>query len=111
MPSDGYVNLKTTIYTRSHERRFSRREGVETVCRPHDSKIKEVEYDWKKPWFSPESGGGLPQNIEGRVYNGINLFMLYLLSEEKGYSTPLYMTFMQAKEAGASIMRGENPSR
>lgn len=70
-------------------------------------KIKEVEYDWKKPWFSPESGGGLPQNIEGRVYNGINLFMLYLLSEEKGYSTPLYMTFMQAKEAGASIMRGE----
>lgn len=70
-------------------------------------KIKEVEYDWKKPWFSPGSGGGLPQNIEGRVYNGINLFMLYLLSEEKGYSTPLYMTFMQAKEAGASIMRGE----
>ncbi|MBM6656517.1 DUF1738 domain-containing protein [Bacteroides mediterraneensis] len=70
-------------------------------------KIKEVEYDWKKPWFSPESGGGLPQNIEGRIYNGINLFMLYLLSEEKGYSTPLYMTFMQAKEAGASIMRGE----
>ena len=24
-----------------------------------------------------------------------------------GYSTPLYMTFMQAKEAGASIMKGE----
>lgn len=69
-------------------------------------KIKEVENDWKKPWFSP-SGGGLPQNIEGRVYNGINLFMLYLLSEEKGYNTPLYMTFMQAKEAGASILRGE----
>lgn len=70
-------------------------------------KIKEVEHDWKKPWFSPEGGGGLPQNIEGRVYNGINLFMLYLLSEEKGYSTPLYMTFMQAKEAGASIIKGE----
>ena len=33
--------------------------------------------------------------------------MLYLLSEEKGYSTPLYMTFMQAKEAGASIIKGE----
>lgn len=70
-------------------------------------KIKEVENDWRKPWFSPEGGGGLPQNIEGRVYNGINLFMLYLLSEEKHYSTPLYMTFMQAKEAGASILKGE----
>ena len=21
-------------------------------------KIKEVEHDWKKPWFSPEGGGG-----------------------------------------------------
>ena len=43
-------------------------------------KIKEVERDWKKQLgFSPEGGGGLPQNIEGRVYNGINLFMLYLL--------------------------------
>lgn len=70
-------------------------------------KIKEVEHDWHKPWFSPEGGGGLPQNIEGRAYNGINAFMLYLLSEEKGYSTPLYMTFIQAKEAGASILKGE----
>lgn len=70
-------------------------------------KIKEVAEDWKKPWFSPESGGGLPRNIEGREYNGINSFMLYLLSEERGYKMQLYMTFMQAKEAGASILRGE----
>lgn len=70
-------------------------------------KIRQVEDDWKKPWFSPGSGGSLPQNIEGRVYSGINSFMLYLLSEEKGYSYPLYMTFMQAKQAGASVLRGE----
>lgn len=70
-------------------------------------KIKEVEDNWKKPWFSPQGNGGLPQNIDGRQYNGVNSFMLYLLSEKQGYNTPVYMTFNQAKESGANILRGE----
>ncbi len=34
-------------------------------------KIKQVEDNWQKPWFGIK-GGGLPQNIEGRTYNGVN---------------------------------------
>lgn len=44
-------------------------------------KIKQVEDNWQKPWFEIK-GGGLPQNIEGRTYNGVNSFMLFLLSEK-----------------------------
>ncbi len=44
-------------------------------------KIKQVEDNWQKPWFGIK-GGGLPQ-ISGRTYNGVNSFMLFLLSEKR----------------------------
>ena len=31
-------------------------------------KLTEVDADWHKPWFTT-TGYGLPQNIDGRVYN------------------------------------------
>ena len=69
-------------------------------------KIRQVEDNWQKPWFGIK-GGGLPQNIEGRTYNGVNSFMLFLLSEKEQYSLPVYMTFMQAKDSGLNILKGE----
>ena len=62
-------------------------------------KIQQVEDNWQQPWFSTK-GGGLPQNIDGRNYNGVNSFMLFLLTEKEQYGMPVYMTFMQAKEKG-----------
>lgn len=69
-------------------------------------KIKEVSDDWQKPWFSTV-GYGLPQNIDGRIYNGMNSFMLYLRCDEMKYRTPVFMTFAQAKEKGVCILKGE----
>jgi len=62
-------------------------------------KIQQVEDNWQKPWLNIK-GGGIPQNIDGRAYNGVNSFMLFLLSEKAQYSLPVYMTFMQAKDSG-----------
>ena len=70
-------------------------------------KLMEVDSDWHKPWFTT-TGNGLPQNIDGRVYNGINSFILYLLQEENKYQTPVYMTFPQAKQRGVHIRKGES---
>lgn len=70
-------------------------------------KIEEVRDDWRKPWFTC-SGCGLPQNIEGRAYHGVNSFMLYLLQERRGYQLPVYMTFLQAKSMGLRINKGES---
>lgn len=69
------------------------------------SKIEMVDDDWKKPWFSL-SGGGLPQNIDGREYKGSNMFLLYLLTEMQGYEIPVYLTFNQAKDSGLHILKG-----
>lgn len=69
-------------------------------------KIQQVEDNWQKPWFNTR-GGGVPQNIEGRQYNGVNSFMLFLLSEKEQYTLPVYMTFMQAKESGLNVLKGE----
>jgi antirestriction protein ArdC len=68
-------------------------------------KIKEINDDYRTPWFS-SVGHGLPQNLEGRVYNGINSFMLFLLQEKQQYHTPVYMTFLQAKEQGVKVNKG-----
>lgn len=67
-------------------------------------KLAEVDADWNKPWFTT-TGHGLPQNIDGRVYNGINSFMLFLLQEEHNYNTPVYMTFAQAKKQDIHIKK------
>lgn len=70
-------------------------------------KIQQVEDNWQQPWFSTK-GGGLPQNIDGRNYNGVNSFMLFLLTEKEQYGMPVYMTFMQAKEKGLNVLKGEH---
>lgn len=70
-------------------------------------KIKEVEAsDWKQPWFGT-SFSGQAQNINGRHYNNFNQILLSLVCEEKGYKTPVFITFNQAKEIGASVLKGE----
>lgn len=69
-------------------------------------KIGELEVDWKKPWVNI-GGMGLPQNISGRNYNGINSFMLMMIREMMGYQTPVFMTFQQAKKEGWEIKKGE----
>lgn len=68
-------------------------------------KIEEVNEDPTKPWFSV-AGHGLPQNVEGRLYQGMNSLILFVLCEKMGYSTPVFMTFLQAKTQGVNILKG-----
>lgn len=69
-------------------------------------KIKEMQVDWHKPWVMP-GFTGMPQNISGRQYNGINSLMLMMLREKMGYQTPVYMTFGQARQNGWDVKKGE----
>ncbi len=52
---------------------------------------------WQKPWFYGQ--GLLPCNITGKRYAGTNLLTLLMLTEVKGYRTPVFLTFRQAKDA------------
>ena len=50
---------------------------------------------------------GLPQNVGGRNYSGSNSFFLQLQTVAKGYELPVYLTFNQAHNLKAHVLRGE----
>lgn len=66
------------------------------------SKISEGIIPWRRSWSL-----GVPRNVVSkRAYNGINF--LSLISED--HPSPYYLTFLQAKEKGATINKGATGS-
>ena len=55
-------------------------------------KIRNLQEDWKKPWFSPQLAQ-MPKNLSGRNYNGMNSIILMLMQEKNGWQTSRYATF------------------
>ncbi len=56
---------------------------------------------WKSPYFSKV---GFPKNFaSGKAYRGINIFLLGSLR----YTSPYFLTFLQAKELGGFVKKGE----
>lgn len=48
-----------------------------------------------------------PIRITGHAYRGINRLSLLIAMQQNSYTSPLWMTFNQAKQLGASIRKGE----
>lgn len=64
--------------------------------------------DWKKGWIGGTSGfAGLPQNVGDRNYSGSNSFFLQLQTAAQGYRLPVYLTFKQAHNLKAHVLKGE----
>ncbi len=59
------------------------------------------------PWRHPILGGGehtLPRNLNtGKVYRGVNLFLLGLAGWLAGYSSPWWLTYKQAQQRGGHV--------
>ena len=63
---------------------------------------------WKQGWIGGASGfAGLPQNVSGRNYSGSNSFFLQLQTAAMGYRLPVYLTFKQAHNLKAHVLKGE----
>lgn len=64
---------------------------------------------WRKPW----SGGGAAHRnaVTGRRYSGINPFLLAMTAIEKGFSSPEWLTFNQARAVGGNVRKGEKGSK
>ena len=62
---------------------------------------------WRKPWTGSDSGAAFPLRSTGEGYRGINILMLWLAAEERGYSSAHWFTFKQAKDLGANVRKGE----
>jgi antirestriction protein ArdC len=65
---------------------------------------------WVKPW-SATPGQNVPQNaVTNRPYSGCNVILLWL-ARNRGWSTPRFLTFKQALEAGGNVRRGEHGTK
>lgn len=62
--------------------------------------------EWNKGWIQTGHGWGLPRNISGSPYMGMNAFLLSLHAAENGYKMPIYMTHLQAKKEKVHILPG-----
>lgn len=62
---------------------------------------------WRKPWKATGPNSTAPRNIDGYRYRGINVWLLLTEAMDRGYSSPYWMTFKQAKAKGGSVRKGE----
>jgi antirestriction protein ArdC len=87
--------MKTDIYQRITDKIVHQ---LESGVRP-----------WMQPWSAGTDGGRIirPLRFNGQPYNGINVVMLWSAADEKGYSSPFWMTFKQALEFDAHVRKGE----
>lgn len=59
-------------------------------------------------WNGQGGASGMPINLKtGKAYQGVNVLLLWATAQEKGYSSPYWLTFNQAKEMGGQVRKGE----
>src|SRR5262245_7692099 len=66
--------------------------------------LEEGVVPWHKPWKNVR-GEGPTSLSSGKAYRGINVWILAVEQMLKGYSTPYWATFKQAKERAVSAAR------
>lgn len=76
-----------------------------TVSEKIASLIEKGDLPWQKRF---ETGAPLQQPLRhhGVPYQGINTLLLWAAAMERGFTSPYWMTFKQAKEMGASVVKG-----
>ena len=61
------------------------------------------------PWVRPWQVAGRHKNaVTGRFYRGVNVLLLNIAMLTKGYSTPLWLTYREARQVGGHIRKGEH---
>lgn len=65
---------------------------------------------WMKPWNTANIDGRItrPLRHNGQPYSGMNVLLLWSEGMARGFSSPMWMTFKQALEAGAAVRKGES---
>lgn len=66
---------------------------------------------WRKHWTGDVASVSFPLRHNGEQYRGINILMLWATAMVKGYGSPRWMTFKQAKELGGTVRKGERATK
>jgi len=75
---------------------------MENIVNKVISNIDKHGKDWLKPWASL----GMPKNLVGRNYRGINTIALWISKEEQGFTSDSWGTFNQIRSKGGKINKG-----
>jgi antirestriction protein ArdC len=99
---------------RQSSRRPSGREDLyQTVTDKIIAALEKGTAPWRRPWRTAEKfvGSSLPANaLTGRHYSGVNIPLLWMAAEERGFRSDRWLTYRQAQEAGGQVRKGETSS-
>lgn len=67
---------------------------------------------WRKPWRTDRNriytGSVMPQNgTTGYHYSGVNVLLLWIAAEERGFHSNRWLTYKQAEAVGGHVRAGE----
>jgi antirestriction protein ArdC len=87
----------------------TRKDHYATITTSIVTQLEQGVRPWHQPWKAKHAAGSItrPVRATGQPYHGINVLMLWLSAYERGYVSPIFMTFQQAKELGAFVKKGE----
>jgi antirestriction protein ArdC len=72
-----------------------------------DAIIRQLEAgagEWRMLWHSKHL---MPRSIRGPAYRGINVPILWIAAQDKGYTSPVWGTYKAWAEKGAQVRKGE----
>ena len=78
---------------------------AETITNAIIARLEAGVRPWVQPWRP--GMGGRPLRATGEPYRGINCFWLWMVAENRGYSSRTWMTYKQADALGAQVRKGE----
>lgn len=76
--------------------------SIEMFASVLTSKLENVNSNWQKPWFT-KNELVLPTNYDKRTYRGINVLLLMLVAQSRGYETNVWMTFNRVQKLAKEL--------
>ncbi len=74
--------------------------------------LKQGKIPWRRPWTEVPNPAKLPTNcLSKRAYSGINVPLLWLTENERGYPVSYWASFQQWKALGAVVKKGEKATQ
>ena len=63
---------------------------------------------WARPWNAEHAAGRITQPlwVNDQPYSGINILSLWMSAAAQGFAAPIWMTFHQAIELNAHVLKG-----
>ena len=74
--------------------------------------LKKGTIPWRRPWSAGIDGPRLPTNLTTlKPYSGINVPILWMAAEERGFDVNFWASYKQWQSVGSSVKKGEKATQ